>query len=144
MASGKVIEDAFGDSDVFGECAVAPVVPAGDADDLAVVAEVDFAAPAESARPAIDGGIEGDTVAGLELCYAGACRGDQAGSFMAHDDGWNAAAGGAVVAVDIAAADAAGGNADQDFAGTRFGLGEIGKFELQILFQEQGFHEISR
>ena len=40
----------------------------------------------------------------------------------------------------VAAADAAGGDANQDFAGAGLRLGEIGEFELQIFFEEEGFH----
>ena len=54
--------------------------------------------------------------------------------------GRNAAAGGAVVAVDVAAADAAGGDANEHFAGAGLRLGKIGEFELQIFFEEEGFH----
>ena len=69
---GQAIENALGDGDVFGECAVAAVVAAGDADHFAAVAEVDFAAAAEDAFAAIDGGVEGDAIAGLEVGDAGA------------------------------------------------------------------------
>ena len=54
-----------------------------------------------------------------------------AGGFVAHDDRRDAAAGGAVVAVDVAAADAAGGDANQDFAGGWLRVGKVGDFELQ-------------
>ncbi len=49
------VEDTLRDGNVFGKGAVAAVIAAGDADDLAVVAEVDFATRAVLASAAIDG-----------------------------------------------------------------------------------------
>ena len=75
------------------------------------------------AGAAVDGGVEGDAVAFGESGDVLADGGDASGGFVAHDDRRNAAAGGAVVAVDVAAADAAGGDLDQDFVGSGVGLG---------------------
>ena len=47
---GKAMDDARGDDDVFGEGAGAAVVAAGDAEDLAIVAEIDVAAEAVAGR----------------------------------------------------------------------------------------------
>ena len=54
--------------------------------------------------------------------------GDNTGSFVAHDDGRDAAAGGAIVAVNVAAADAARGNSNQDFISGWSRSGNIGNF----------------
>ena len=59
------VDDALRNGDELGKGAMAAVVAAGNADHLAVVAEVDFAAPAEGALPAVDGGVERDAVAGF-------------------------------------------------------------------------------
>src|ERR1700733_12022805 len=111
------MNDAGGNDDILGKCAGATVVAAGNAEDLAMVAEIYVAAKAVVASAAVDGGVEGDAVAfgasGNVLAYGG----DASGGFVAHHDRWNAAAGGAIVAVDIAAADATGGYLDQDFVG---------------------------
>ncbi len=69
-------------------------------------------AKAPARRAAVDGGVEGDAVTGGEIFYVGADGFYDAGSFVSHDQGRNAAAGAAVITVDIAAADAAGGDAD--------------------------------
>jgi len=111
------------------------VVPLGQA------VTVDLAAPAEDALAAIDRGIEGDAIACLEACYAGADCSDHARGLVAHDDGRDAAAGTTVVAVHIAAADAAGRYANKNFTRAGLRLGEIGEFELQILFEQEGFHQ---
>jgi hypothetical protein len=51
---------------------------------------------------------------------------------VTHNNGRNAPAGGAVVAVNITAANAAGGYADENFAGLGLRLGKFGHFELHI------------
>ena len=60
-AAGRAMRS--GTARILGEGAGAAVLAAGDADDLAVVAEVDFAAQAVGALAAVDGGVEGDAVA---------------------------------------------------------------------------------
>ena len=59
---------------------------------------------------------------------------------MAHDDGRNAAAGRAVVAVNVAPADAAGGYANENFAGAGSWIGKLGEFELFVLREQKRFH----
>jgi hypothetical protein len=81
---------------------------------------------------AIDSGVEGDAVSLGQIFYLSADRGDDAGGFVAHDDRRNAAAGGAIVAVDVAAADAAGFDADQDFVGLQGGDGEVDDIEVVV------------
>ena len=137
---GKAMDDARGDDDVFGEGAGAAIVAAGDAENLAIVAEIDVAAAAVGAFAAEDGGVEGDALADFEGGDAGAEGGDAAGGFVAHDEGRDAAAGGAVEAVDVAAADAAGGDFDEDFVGGGGRLGSVGDFEVVVFREEEGFH----
>jgi hypothetical protein len=136
----KAMNDAGGDDDVLGKCASATVVAAGNAEDLAMVTEIYMAAKAVFAGAAVDGGVEGDALAFGESGNVLANGGDASGGFVAHYDGRNAAAGGAVVAVDIAAADAAGGYLDQYFIGKRGGLGEIGDFQVLVFGEEKSFH----
>jgi hypothetical protein len=137
---GQVVGDAGGDGEVLGEGAGAAELGAGDSDDLAVVAEVDLACAAEGAGSAEDGGVEGDTVAGGEGGDGGADGGDGSGGFVAHDDGWDAPAGGAVEAVNVGAADAAGGDLDKELVGRGSGGGEIGEFEVVVLGEEESLH----
>ena len=128
----QLVHDAAGHGDEFGEGAVAAVFFGGDADHLAVVAEVDVAAHAEEAFAAVDGGIEGDAVADGEVMDVGAEAGDFSGGFVAHDEGRMAAAGRAVVAVDIAATDSTGADADEDVVGADLRLGHFDHFELEV------------
>lgn len=129
---GKAMDDAGGHNDELGECTSATVVCARDAEDLAIVAEIDGAAAAVGAFAAEDGGIEGDAVADGEAFGICAQGGDAAGGFVAHDDRWDAAARGAVVAVDVAAADAAGGDFNEDFVGGWSWFGEVGDFQVVV------------
>ncbi len=130
---GQAVDDARGNDDVFGEGAGAAVVAAGNAEDLAIVAEVDVATFAVGASAAEDGGVEGDALADFEGGDGGAECSDDAGGFVAHDERGDAAAGAAVEAVDVAAADAAGGDFDEDFVGGGFRLRSVGDFEVVVL-----------
>ena len=123
--AGEPVENVLGDRNVFGEGAVLPVVFTGDPQHAAVVAEVDLAAAAKGASPAVDRGVEGDAVAGFPGGDARPNGGDFARGFVAHDDGRAAASGAAIHAVDVAAADATGLHGDEDFARTGRGIGRV-------------------
>ena len=140
---GQAIEDSRGDGDEFGEGSGAAIIAAGNAEDLATVAKIYVAATAVGTFAAVDGGIEGDSVAGRESFYGAADGGDDASGFVAHDDGRDAAAGRAVVAVHVAAADAASGDADENLVGRRRWRGEIGELEILVAREEKGFHRVS-
>ena len=95
---------------------------------------------AELALAAVDSGVEGDAVAGGEGGHGGADGFDRAGGLVAHDDGRQAAAGGTVKAVDVAAADAAGGDAHQEVVGREGGHRERLELELAIGGEFEGLH----
>ncbi len=139
---GQAVEDSRGDGDEFGESSGAAVIAAGNAEDLATIAKIYVAATAIRAFAAVDRGIESDTITSGEIFYGGADSGDDTGGFVAHDDGGDAAAGGAVVTMNVAAADAAGGDADEDFVGRGSRRGEIGELEILVARQEKGFHRV--
>ena len=107
------IQNVLRHGDELGERAVLAIVGAGDAEHAAVGAQVHLAAAAGVALAAGDRGVERDAVADLHAIDGRADFRDDAGRFVAHDDRRNAAAARAVVAVDVAAADAAGGDADE-------------------------------
>ena len=135
-----MVSDALRHHDELREGAGAAVVSAGNPDDLAVVAKVDLALAAELALAAIDRGIEGHPISGFEFFHAGASRGYDSRRFMPHDDRWNSPAGGAVVAMNVATADATGGHTHQNLVRTRLRSGKIGNVKLVILRKEQCFH----
>ena len=83
----EVVADTGGDGEIFGEGSGAAEVRGGNADDLAVVAEVYLAGEAEGAGAAVDGGVEGDTVADFVAGDLGADGGYGSGGLVAHDDG---------------------------------------------------------
>ena len=114
----KFVDDVGGDGDVFGEGPGAAIFAAGDAGDLAVLAEINFAAETEFALTAVDSGIEGDAVAWRQGNDFGPHGSDSAGGFMSHNNGRNAAAGRAVISVDIASADATRCYLNEDLTGT--------------------------
>lgn len=139
-AFGELVDNVRGHGDVFGECAVAAIVAAGDAEDLTVVAEIDEAAFAIGALTAGDGGVEGDAVADGEINDRGAEAGDDARCFMTHDERRDAAAGAAIVAVDVAAADAAGADLNEDFAWSDCGLGQVAEVKRAVVFENECLH----
>src|SRR5256885_9577896 len=115
----QTIKDSRGDGDEFGEGSGTAIIAAGDAEDLATVAKIYVAAAAVGTFATVNGGIEGDAIGRRESFYGAADRGDNTGGFVAHDDRRDAAAGGAVVAVNVTAADAASGDADEYFVRRR-------------------------
>ena len=89
---------------------------------------------------AVDGGVEGDAVAGLEVMHAGTDGGDDACCLVTHDDRRNAAAARTVIAVHVGATDAARGDADQDLVVGHIRGGHVDDVELLVLREQQRFH----
>ncbi len=137
---GDVVEDVLGHRHVLREASVAPILVAADPQDLPVGAQVHHALAAHVAFVAVDGGIEGDPIPHLVGLYAFAAGGDDAGSLVAHDDGGLAAAGAAVEPVDVAPADGAGLQPDQDLPRLRFGALHLLIGQFLILVHDKGFH----
>lgn len=127
------VHDARGNSDVFGEGSGATVVRARNAENLAMVAKVDFSPAARGAVTTKDRGIEGDAVAVGKLRNAGTERRDHAGGLVAHDEGRNAASRRAIVTMHVTSADSAGGDANENFGGAGLRVGQLGDFQLAIL-----------
>ena len=69
---GQWIDDVPRNRDELRERSVAAVVGARDAQHLAVVAQIDLAAPAEETRAARDGRVEGDAAACAQVLDVGA------------------------------------------------------------------------
>ena len=107
-----------------------------------LVAEIDLAAAAEPALAAVDGRVEGDAVAFGPAGDVAAQPGDRAGGLVAHDDRRLPAAGAAVHAVNVAAADAAGGHLQQHVVRSDFRQRPLLNFEMVIGGQYEGFHDI--
>src|SRR5208282_2823762 len=79
-----------------------------------MIAQVDQPALAKPARATRNGRVKGYTVALFPMSDLFSYLGDDAGSFVAHDDGWHAASGGTVHPMHVAAADPARLHPDQD------------------------------
>src|ERR1035437_3754362 len=102
------IEKVLWDGHVFGKRAVLPVIFAGYSEHTAPIAEVDVASSAEVAAATVSRGIECYSVARLPVRSSGPNLGDDAGSFMSHDDRRPAPARTAIHAMNITAANPAG------------------------------------
>src|SRR5258708_997320 len=134
------VRDARRENDELGKGPGAAVVAAGNAEDLAVVAQVHFSPLAERAVAAIDGRIKGDAVAFTKTVYVGADAGHDAGGLMSHHERRNPPPGRTVVAVNVAAADSAGGNAYQNFIAPRHRYRELRNFKLVVFREKKSFH----
>lgn len=128
----QTINNPLRHDDVFRERSGATVVGTRYAEYLAAIAEIDFASRTVTASSARNRGIKGYTVAlgpSGDL-WPNTCN--SAGSFVAHHNGWNAAAGASVVAMHVAAANTAGRHLHQKLARARGWLGEIGNLQMAI------------
>jgi len=136
----QTIDDTRGNDDEFCEGARATIVATRDTEDLTVVAKIYLSTAAKGTGAAENSGIEGDSITFRKIRYALAEGSDDSRGFMAHDNGRNAASGGAIVAVNVAATDATSGDANENFARTGLWLGKIGEFELMVLLEKKSFH----
>ena len=139
---GDAIEDAGRKDDLLGKAAVAAILGRGDAEDFALGAKVDVAGLAFGAVAAVLRGVKGDAVAHGPVGDAFAQFADFACCLVAHDDGREAASAASVHAMDVAAADAAGVDADFDLAWAGLRLREIHVVvELGGSGEDKGVHE---
>ena len=74
---------------------------------------------------------------------SGCCPGVERELFGSDDEGRDAAAGGAIVAVNVGAADAAGADVDEDVGGAEGGVGEVAQLESLGGFEDQGSHGVN-
>src|SRR5438105_13214468 len=118
---------------VFGESSRAAVISAGNAKHLAAVAKIDFAAGTIRAGTARNRRIERDAIAFGPTRDLRAKGGDAASRFVAHHDGRDTTAGGSAVAVDVAAAAAAGPHVHPQFAATGTTCPTLGTFHTPPL-----------
>src|SRR5205814_2855365 len=136
----QVINNSLRNDDVFSERSRATVVGTGNSQHAAVVAEIDFSASTIRTSSTRDCGIERDSIAFGPAGYLRTDSRDAAGSFMAHHDGRDAAAGGTVVAVHVAATNAARRHFDQNFAGPGSWVGKIGNLQMTVFGKQQRLH----
>ncbi len=139
---GKGVEYAGRHNYEIGEGSGAAELGSRHAENFAMTAKINKSFAAVFALAAVNGGVESDAVAFLEVAYGGADGFDAAGGFVAHDKRRNAAAGTAVVTMDVAAADAAGFDADKDFVWGWLRNGEVGHFQLAVFGEQQSFHHL--
>src|SRR5262249_26468323 len=99
-----------------------------------------FSAKTRGTSAAVYGRIERDAIALGELRNARAECGDDARRFVAHHDGRNAATGGAIVAVNVTAANATSRDANQHLSWAGLRNRQVGDLQLAVLGKEQCFH----
>src|SRR5579859_366245 len=129
---GQSIKDTRRNGDILRKSSGAAVFGAGYPQDLTVVTKIDIAAAAILASAAEDGRVESNPIAHGEARHAVTKRGNSSGGFVAHDNRRNAPSGRAIVAVDVAATDAAGRHADKHFTAGRSWIRQIGNFQMLV------------
>ena len=92
-------------------------------------AEMGIAATAAGADAARDEGVADEIFADDVAVDAGAGIDDAAAELVSHDEGRGAARAAVLDAFQFAAAEAAGGDIEEDFAGGGCGIGEIADFK---------------
>src|SRR5438552_1961457 len=102
-------------------CCTCPNIsgPAGNAHDLAVIAQIYFTSATGSTLPTRDRRVKCNAVPLRQTFHIVSEGHNCSRRLMAHNDGWNAPPGRAIVAVNIAAADTAGRDAHKNFTRTR-------------------------
>jgi hypothetical protein len=137
---GQPDKDMLGHGHILGKGAMLPILGAGNAKHAAMVAEVHLAAAAEPAPAAGDRGVKRDAIAHRPGADVAADLNDCPGSFVSHHDGWLPPASASVHAVDVAAANAAGCDADEDILGADRRHGPILEGKTIGMSQDQGVH----
>src|ERR1051326_3802735 len=137
---GRAIQNSLGNGHILGEGAMLPVIFAGDTQDAAFIAKVDFAALAEITLTAVDGRVEGNPIAKGPLIYTLAQSGDNTGRLVAHDNGRAAPPGAAVHSMHVAATNAAGFHSNEDLIRGRSGSRHLFIGKALIIFEHESFH----
>jgi hypothetical protein len=97
-----------------------------------MIAKVNLASGAKIAMPAINRGIEGDSIANCKSRHTVSKRSNYTCSFMSHDDRRQAPPSAAVVAVHIAATDAACPNRNQEVSRARYRTRHFSDFKVLV------------
>src|SRR6266567_7042365 len=117
----------------FRESSGATIVPARNAENLSPITEIHVPTNAVTAFPAIDRRVKCDAIVFHYALYIRTNSSDGPRRLVAHDNRRNATPGRSVISMNVAAADSARGNADQNFVGTRLGARQVSDFQLAVL-----------
>jgi len=109
---GKPIDNARGNGDIFSELACTTIVGTGNTENLTTVAKIHFATPTGRTCAAVNSGIKRDAISDSEPSNVFAESSNGSRGFVSHDDGRDSASRRAIVAVNVTATDAAGGDTD--------------------------------
>src|SRR5450631_4781248 len=144
FSEGQVLRQTMHDSrrnrNKFGERSSPAIVPARNAEDFTVVAQIDFSAQAGRTFTAIDCRIKCDAIPFARPARILTNGGYYSRGFVPHDDWRNPASGRTIVAVDVAATNSARCYADQHFIASNGGNGQIRDLQMEILGEQQSFH----
>ena len=119
QTGGQMVGHTGGDGHILGKSSMAAIVSTGNAQHLAAIAKVYFSPQTVAADAAGNRRIKGDAVAGGDAGYARAHRGHDPRGLVSHHNGRNAAPRGTVIAMHVAAANAAGRDPNQNLVRLR-------------------------
>src|SRR5437879_3326964 len=134
------VQNALGDRDEFGESTLLAILFAGDTQHASPLAKVYLPQPTKLTFPAIDSGIEGYTITHSPARYSVSDPANDSGSFMAHNNRWTATPGTAIHPMNVAAADAAGHDRNQNLSRSRLRVRNVLVREQVVFFKNQSFH----
>jgi hypothetical protein len=108
------------------------ILPTGNPQHATVVAEIPMSLATKIAYATGNHGVECYPHARGKIGHEFPNGNHFARGFMPHDQRRDPSATATVITMDIAAADAAGGNFDQDVVGATLGIGDFGDLKLLI------------
>jgi len=141
---GQRTDDSFWDTDVLCVSSVTPELVAGNSHHLTGFAQVRAALIAVVTVAAENHRIKGDSIASRVFGCRAADFDDFASGFVAHDDRRDATATAAVGSMDVAAADSASFDFDQDFMFSRWRNFLVDQFENRRANEFESFHGANR
>jgi len=106
----QLVHDPRRHGNVLRESSSPAVIAARDANHLPVIAQIRLALATKVAHTAVNRRVERDTIAHGEFTHLGADAGNNACGLMPHDNGRNPSPRGAVVSMNVTAADATSGH----------------------------------
>ena len=129
---GQAIHNMLRNGNEFGKRPMPTILPAGNPQHTTLIAEIPMSLATKIAHTTGNHGIESYPHARRKIGHVFPNSNHLSRSFMPHDQRRDPSATATVVTMDIAAADATGGNFDQDVVGATLRIGDIGDLKLLI------------
>ena len=144
LLEGKMVgegdQNRSGHGDKTGKGSVLAELGAGDAEDLPAFAEIRMPTRAVGTTTTEEHRVHGHAIADGPTGGSLSEGRDGPRTFVPHDDRGQAATGIPIIAMDVAAADPAGGDLNQNFSRNGHWLRDIRDGKFLVFGQDKGFH----